>query len=350
MGKLGAALTLPARYANFVGNGFERNNIFDLNSSGCRDNCYSPYVCLKHSFLFHGIELNTPDVNQVNKVLFELHMDVQPRICKDIPSYVMLYETPQVKPLNQRKDLLAKYRRIFTWNDDWVDGQRYIKINLPKEIVVDRSRGWEGRERLCCLIAGNKSTRQISSLELYSERVKTIRWFERCATQDFDLFGNGWDAPAARQGFLGKAVGRLHRQVLTRTGKVFFPSYRGKVVSKLETLRNYRFSICYENVRGLPGYITEKIFDSFFAGCLPVYWGAYNISDYIPEDCFIDRRKFVSHEKLYQFMVSMTEPEFIAYQERIATFLTSDRAKPFTSEIFSKSIVKTIVRDLGITD
>jgi hypothetical protein len=101
-------------------------------------------------------------------------------------------------------------------------------------------------------------------------------------------------------------------------------------------------------VRDLPGYITEKIFDCFFAGCIPVYWGASNIGTYIPEKCFIDRRKFASHEKLHSFMVSMTEPEFSSYQDRIAAFLTSDRAKPFSAEIFAETIVKAIISDLGI--
>lgn len=30
---------------------------------------------------------------------------------------------------------------------------------------------------------------------------------------------------------------------------------------------------CFENVRDLPGYITEKIFDCFFAEYIPIYWG-----------------------------------------------------------------------------
>ena len=45
-------------------------------------------------------------------------------------------------------------------------------------------------------------------------------------------------------------------------------------------------------MRDVLGYITEKIFDSFAAWCVPVYWGASNVTDYIPEGCFIDRRKF----------------------------------------------------------
>ena len=41
-----------------------------------------------------------------------------------------------------------------------------------------------------------------------------------------------------------------------------------------------------------PGYMTEKIWDSFKAKTVPVYWGASNIEEYVPKNCFIDYRDF----------------------------------------------------------
>ena len=92
----------------------------------------------------------------------------------------------------------------------------------------------------------------------------------------------------------------------------------------------------------------KKIFDCFFSGCIPVYWGASNVVTYIPEDCFIDCRKFAGHEKLYNFMATMIKAEYIAYQERINSFLNFQRAQTFSAEVFAQTIVKTIVHDLGI--
>ena len=99
-------------------------------------------------------------------------------------------------------------------------------------------------------------------------------------------------------------------------------------------------------MRDLPGYITEKIFDSFFSGCVPVYWGANNVTDYIPADCFIDRRQFKDTEAVYLHLKRITEDEFKGYQQRIAAFLASDAAKPFSSEVFAETIVSTIAKDL----
>ena len=49
-------------------------------------------------------------------------------------------------------------------------------------------------------------------------------------------------------------------------------------------MQHYRFYICYENTEGVEDYITEKIFDCFAAGFVPIYWGASNIEKYIPKN------------------------------------------------------------------
>ncbi|KAB7887432.1 hypothetical protein GBG19_10625 [Poseidonibacter ostreae] len=69
--------------------------------------------------------------------------------------------------------------------------------------------------------------------------------------------------------------------------------------------------MCYENARDIPGYITEKIFDSFFAGCVPVYLGADNITEHIPKECFIDKREFDTYEKLYKYLKNMSDEEYV---------------------------------------
>ena len=70
------------------------------------------------------------------------------------------------------------------------------------------------------------------------------------------------------------------------------------------------------------------------------------MSEYIPADCFIDRRKFSDIEAVYRHLKSISEEEFCGYQQRIAVFLTSDAARPFSSEGFAETIVNTIVKDI----
>ncbi len=332
--------------ATFRVRGISANSIFNLSHPNNRDNCFQPYYLLREGFRQHGIELNTEDINHDACAAFELDMDVR-KLQRSVPTYLLLLETPQVLPLNGSEKLLSRYRKIFTWNDDLIDGDRFVKINFPNPLSAPALDGWRSRERFCCVIAGNKSAAERDSRELYSRRVEAIRWFERHAPEDFDLYGVGWESFPPGPGKLGKLwhkiAAPMSRRIVTDCP---FPSYRGRIVNKQETLLKYRYAICYENVSDLSGYITEKIFDCFFAGCVPVYWGASNIADYIPAECFVDRRKFRDTGEVYSFLKNMTEHEFIGYQQQIATFLKSEAAYPFSSEFFAETIVSTIIADI----
>ena len=57
----------------------------------------------------------------------------------------------------------------------------------------------------------------------------------------------------------------------------------------------------------------KKIFDSMFSGCVPVYWGAKNIGEYVPSDCFIDRRDFKNHSALLDFLKAVDANQFNNY-------------------------------------
>ncbi len=333
-------------FASFSARGFKNNAIFDLSHPWNRDNCFQPFYLMREKLKSHGVEINTVDVIGNKLATFDLQMDVQrpgrPEIC-----YLLMLETPQVCRANGISSNWNRYLKVFTWNDDLVDGDRFIKINFPNQIHVHPLDGFSFRDRFCCLISSNRTLATQDDRILYPERVKAIRWFEQNAPQDFDLYGVDWDIPVVRDGLIGKFERRFWR-ALGRIIKLQpFPSYRGRVAHKRDVLTRTRFAICYENVRDLPGYITEKIFDCFFSGCVPVYWGASNITAHIPADCFVDRRQFRDTEEVYNFLKHMTEPEFRGYQQRIAAFLQSDEAYPFGSEFFAETIVTTIVQDIG---
>lgn len=72
--------------------------------------------------------------------------------------------------------------------------------------------------------------------------------------------------------------------------------------TKLDICRNYKFVIAFENSIDID-YVTEKFFDPFIAGSVPVYFGAPNIKDYAPGDnCFLDVRQFENPQALSDFI------------------------------------------------
>jgi hypothetical protein len=118
-------------------------------------------------------------------------------------------------------------------------------------------------------------------------------------------------------------------------------AYRGPVSEKLVTLAEYRFSLCFENSMFV-GYVSEKIFDCFFAGTVPVYLGAPDIEQYVPREAFIDMRQFASYRDLERFLENIDEAAWRRHVGAAAEFLKSSRYAPFTQAHFAREIVDAL--------
>jgi hypothetical protein len=232
-----------------------------------------------------------------------------------------------------------------------IQAKHFIEFCHPNPVPTQcdgsfKSAPFSDREDFICLIASNRHANVHDERELYSERVKAIRWFEKYAPGKMRLYGNGWKVPQKRFGRLGKIRYRLEKIYRWLTLRPAFPSYQGPVISKYPVLANTKFSICYENARDIPGYLTEKIFDCLFAGCVPIYWGEQNIERLIPRECFIDFRQFNDYSALYQFLIEITPESFAAYQNAAVNFLKSTQFMPYRSESFALAVVDHIQEDL----
>ena len=325
-----------------VSKDYQQNKIFDLKDKVLnRDNCLKPYLELKKRFKEKGYDLQTSDMlppHEADIVLYNEMPKPFPKVVESQKSYLMIFETSIIRSDNWNVAKHFFYKKIFTWNDTFVDGFKYIKFNFPNE-VRSTTPGLKGRFKLLTSISGNKTSTH--PLELYSKRLETIRWFEKHHPEDLDYYGIGWEY--SFDIWWQKLLRKLH---ILR----FFPKNKsicnkGKVEDKISTFKKYRFALCYENGQDIQGYITEKIFDCFFAGTIPIYWGASNITDYIPENCFIDKRNFARDEDLYNLIKNMSDNEVIEYQRNIENFLKSEKMSPFSNESFVSTIVENILNE-----
>ncbi len=323
---------------------YGKNRIFDIHDRvSNRDDCLYLFYALKQAFREHDVDLATQDIHSVEASDLVIYNEMPERLPCDADihrSYLLLFESELIRPDNWDLNKHRHFNKIFTWKDTLIDNRKYFKMNFsnlfPAEINKDLSR----KIKLCALIAGRKRVNH--PLELYSKRVEAIRWFERCHPDDFDLYGMGWGGYTLINTKWSKTLNKK-LPFLAQYLPPRFPSYRGPVVSKRPVLEQHRFSICYENARDLPGYITEKIFDCFFAGCVPVYWGANNVTDHIPQECFINKRSFAGYEELYRFMNEMDDRQYLHYQEAIQAFITSTKAYQFTGECFGQTVADTLL-------
>ena len=181
-----------------------------------------------------------------------------------IEKYLVTWECEVISPTTWDISLHKYFKKVFTWNDNYIDNKKYFKINLGWKIPTNLDFRMDKKSKFCTIIAGNKLIAH--PLELYSERVRAILWFEQNHPEEFDLFGVGWD------NYFDIRHSKLNKlKFLKKVLKPKYPSYRGEIESKKEILEKYKYSICYENAKDIPGYILEKIFHCFFAGCVPIY-------------------------------------------------------------------------------
>lgn len=242
---------------------------------------------------------------------------------------LFLWEPESVLPLNWDSDLHILFPIIFTWHDGYIDDKKYIKIYWPQTRIFKHvPKIHFNDKKLLVNISMNKSS--IHPRELYSKRLNSIRYFEQNQPDNFDLYGVGWETST---NLIKKDKNNISKN---------FSSYRGSVLNKWDVLPNYRFSLCYENIHDEPGFITEKIFDCFRAQCVPIYWGASNITDYVDKEAFIDRRNFISDKELEDYIINMNEDDYNKIQEAISNYLNSEQFLKFSPYNFAETIINRL--------
>lgn len=322
---------------------YQKNKLFDLNDKKLnRDNCLYIFSCLKNQFYIKGYNLSTDDINKPEESDIIIYNDIHsslPQKGEISHSYLLLFEPEIIIPKNWDKKVHKYFKKIFTWNDDYIDNVKYFKFNYSYLFPSQIDFVEYNKKKLCVMVAGNRSSKHKN--ELYSERLKAIEWFERNHPAEFDLYGFNW----SKYIFSGnKFIERLNNMEILQ--KVFAKnraSYKGIIENKKEIFRNYKFAICYENISNVNGYITEKIFDCFFSGCIPIYWGAKNITDYIPKNCFINKEDFNNYDSLYNFIHNISRSDYENILNNIMSFLNGNSANNFRAENVTFSVVKNIL-------
>jgi len=289
---------------------------------------------LKQNILFDTIDLH--DVKSADQIFFFDHepfyLFIRPKtyvkkcIELGIPRErlnLIIFECPVIKPENWQIKNHQLYGRVFTWNDSLVDNKKYFHYFWPQNTEAITRRIPFEKKKLLTLINAYK-TNYLHN-ELYSLRIKIIRYLEKYHNNEFDLYGYGWNKRLE----LKNAYSALKYRPLSLITFITdfinsftkLTTYRGTVKDKIATLSKYKFALCFENMGNIDGYITEKIFDCFKAECIPIYLGASNISDYIPESIFINFRKFDNFTKLYNYLTKIDKNEYDEIYQKTKKFL-----------------------------
>lgn len=278
-------------------------------------------------------------------------------------SALFITESPIVEPLLYRRVGRARpyFKRLYSCSDDPALAQFLgipfdgFTFRWPMDRrCVDEALWQCGGRGFLIMLNMNKLPR-IYWNELFTERMRAVEFFARRG--EIDLYGVGWDRPSARVGtsWVPWTARRLHDRLRTVWERVrpdplvvsARTVYKGELDAKLPALASYRFALCFENTL-LKGWLTEKIFECFYVGTVPIYWGATDIEQLVPPDCYIDMRHFADYEDLRAFLHSLTDRQVQCYRDRAREFLASSAFAPFSLETFIGLFERLLEEDAGI--
>lgn len=309
-----------------------QNNYFDKNFS--RDRVLEPHFHLREHFKRKNIDIDTYDVAKkpidiIVLTRLDFNLGTFLYLKKKNPLAKVIYivtEERTVCPLHIR-DLLDNelFDVVLTWNEDMIDEVRYLRYFYPNPIREMLEPKLFNQKRLVAMVNGYKLGRANKAGEGYSTRRELVTAFLQ---KDFSLYGSNWGA--------AKIDGIQN-------------VYKGACKDKIETLSNFKFTIAFENTLNEKGAITEKIFDCFAAGTVPIYYGWDEVSKYIPKDCYIDFRDFMDFDKLYKFISSISESEYNIKLKKIKLFLLSRSYEKFTSMGYINSF-ESAIRGLDLSE
>ena len=315
---------------------------------GFKNMLYS-FVELRRSLAKMGIDLATRDINRPEDsfVLF----------CFDNPHLVnadkkvgqiwclIINDPPIYCPESWDRRLHDRFDFVFTFDETLVDNDKYFYypfaidteyFSIPEMITEQQF----SKRRLAAFVshAIHKFPDPKNAGSTLHLRYETIRWFGENHPDDFRFYG-GTFIPRNYY-FAFKGIGLVQKiipkPVMRVVAKVaqsdLIKVYGGELapLEKFDVIKDFNFYYCYENTIGINGYVCEKIFDCFYCGIVPIYWGAPNIKELIPYNCFIDGRDFGSDERLYRFIKSMDYPTYRQYLEEAQRFLYSKEMERFT--------------------
>jgi alpha(1,3/1,4) fucosyltransferase len=242
---------------------------------------------------------------------------------------------------------------VFTYDNALVESDRvlyrliHFPVLLPEPPPVPSEKEFLAKS-LSCIVAGaisiTRSKREDGSLLF--ERYRIIKWYNRHHPDDLHFYSRTSPLPKFRH-FRGAALlGRFMPALTDRIGSRMYDRnaarvYKGAIpaLEKGRVMSAYRFNYCLENTQGIRGLISEKIFDCFAAGTVPIYFGAPDIATHIPSSCYMLYEAHKGLPELHRAISSVTYGKYLEYLSEARKFMTSDRIRAFGTDHFVDTII-----------
>lgn len=331
--KLKEAVFIDPSSEHFLG-----DRLFDTEDGFLnRDGTLLPFSRMREHLQAQGIPVHTADFLRNGEVTAEINHYWSLGMLHGYQSFLgrndvrfrgfILFEPPLVAPRMYKAlpEITRHFEAVFVHNTigdgyslQGVDKSKLKKLYWPQPYDSEIEPYWSRDSRLnkLVVIAGNHNPK-FRQPELYSRRIEAVA--ELVDRDAIDLFGRGWDCWWSRHS--AWLPYWKHRRSILK-------AYKGSCESKLEILSRYRFCLCLENMP-MTGYLTEKLFDCLYAGTVPIYLGAPDIDLLIPEDTYIDLRRFSDINNMFNTVSQMPEQEWQRIRDAGRIFLRGAGSKRY---------------------
>ena len=233
---------------------------------------------------------------------------------KHLPRRVVVSEAKIVKPhMNWR--LWSRFSDEIYWFGRGLE----FKNSVPTPIFFPERYPLEANKRRDEPVFVNANKQSATKGELYSLRRGVLKQNSHIA-----VFGSGWrDRRLSRIVMFCKEVLRAMANPATLRPSVSAlfvrpPNYGGTVSDKLSIMSNHKVAVVIENSLE---YVTEKLFDAWFAGCIPVYVGPELTQFGFPAELCVPAAPSV--EAVSAAIKKAQELDYDDYSTRLHSFLDS---------------------------
>lgn len=259
---------------------------------------------------------------------------------------LILWESRVTKPQNYQSENIQDYDLIFTPSSKWIVGKNVFPFIWPqgnqRSLDVNQAE-FLSRNSRPVVFQNNKIS--LIEGEMYSLRRALLKEFD----EELVVYGKGWNSKV--QTLMGvfaaikNSFGVDEKLKSSALENLWTQSkdYRGYVLDKTRELKEFQFNIVVENSLD---YISEKLFESLWAGCCVLYVGP-PLQDFgIPKVALECQPNVKSLKDMYNY--ALQNPKLVE-ETRIcaARFLSSNQFKTMNNEIVLGKLAKDILKQIA---
>jgi hypothetical protein len=267
----------------------------------------------------------SPDAHEADIYLAIDHTEEDEKLLhsrRELKKFSILYRSEPlcVLPIAYEPEIIALYNSIISFGkSEIIEG----RMHWPQYFPGEEELGWGIHDRLprAALINANKLN--LRSSELYSLRREAIKKIE-----GIDLFGENWNSNFKDRikVFVIEVMKDPIRHLVATSShcRYWFTNWpeTASPADKISVMQRYKFALVIENELS---YMSEKLFDAFFAGCIPIYVGP-EVTDYkVPKELVIQCKPTL--KSLAEGFEIAMQTNYENYQEKLKDWLESESMK-----------------------